>query len=102
MIYVGNGSSEALQEVEEEEKKSRLGPGGLDPIEVFESLPDDLKRCFESQNIALLQETISKMSGEDARYHMKRCIDSGLWVPEANKAVVGDEKVVEPASGPVT
>jgi cell division cycle protein 37 len=30
---------EALQE-EEEEKKARLGPGGLDPVEVYESLPE--------------------------------------------------------------
>lgn len=30
----------AVAEVEEEEKKKRLGPGGLDPVEVFESLPD--------------------------------------------------------------
>lgn len=29
----------AVAEVEEEEKKKRLGPGGLDPVEVFESLP---------------------------------------------------------------
>jgi cell division cycle protein 37 len=25
---------------EEEEKKARLGPGGLDPVEVYESLPE--------------------------------------------------------------
>ena len=24
----------------QEERKKRLGPGGLDPVEVFESLPD--------------------------------------------------------------
>lgn len=54
-------------------------------MEVFESLPDELKKCFESQDIALLQETLTKMSEEDARYHMKRCVDSGLWVPEAKK-----------------
>lgn len=24
------------------------------------------------------------MPEEDARYHMKRCIDSGLWVPQKN------------------
>lgn len=24
------------------------------------------------------------MPEEEARYHMKRCIDSGLWVPDAN------------------
>lgn len=30
----------AQAEVEEEERKARLGPGGLDPVEVFDSLPD--------------------------------------------------------------
>lgn len=54
-------------------------------MEVFETLPDELKQCFESQNIQLLQETLLKMSEEDAKYHMKRCVDSGLWVPDANK-----------------
>lgn len=29
----------AIKEVEEEERKERLGPGGLDPLEVLESLP---------------------------------------------------------------
>lgn len=75
-----------FQEAEEEERKKRLGPGGLDPVEVFETLPDELKKCFESQNIALLQETIGKMNEEDAKYHMKRCVDSGLWIPDSNKA----------------
>lgn len=54
-------------------------------MEVFETLPDELKKCFESQDVALLQETLSSMSEEDAKYHMKRCIDSGLWVPDAKK-----------------
>nr|CAI5820390.1 unnamed protein product [Callosobruchus analis] len=76
---------EALKELEEEEKQKRLGPGGLDPVEVFESLPDELKKCFESQDIQLLQDTIAKMDEQDAKYHMKRCVDSGLWVPDANK-----------------
>ncbi|KAK9888743.1 hypothetical protein WA026_000970 [Henosepilachna vigintioctopunctata] len=76
---------EAVKEIEEEERQKRLGPGGLDPAEVFESLPDDLKKCFESQDIQLLQETIAKMDEEEAKYHMKRCVDSGLWVPDANK-----------------
>lgn len=29
----------AMKELEEEEKQKRLGPGGLDPVEVYESLP---------------------------------------------------------------
>lgn len=75
---------EAMKEVEEEERLARLGPGGLDPADVFETLPEELKKCFESQDIALLQETIAKMPEDQARYHMKRCVDSGLWVPDAN------------------
>lgn len=39
----------------------------------------------------MLQETIAKMSKEDAVYYMKRCVDSGLWVPDAS-AQEGDEK----------
>lgn len=30
---------EAMKEYEEEERQKRLGPGGLDPVEVFETLP---------------------------------------------------------------
>ncbi|KAJ8935072.1 hypothetical protein NQ314_013017 [Rhamnusium bicolor] len=81
---------EAVKEVEKEEKEKRLGPGGLDPVEVFESLPEDLKKCFESQDIQLLQDTISKMDKEEAKYHMKRCVDSGLWVPEGGKKAQED------------
>lgn len=28
-----------MKEYEEEERQKRLGPGGLDPVEVYESLP---------------------------------------------------------------
>lgn len=31
---------EAIKEQEEEDRKARLGPGGLDPVEVYEELPD--------------------------------------------------------------
>ncbi|KAJ1531711.1 hypothetical protein ONE63_000378 [Megalurothrips usitatus] len=98
---------EAIKEQEEEEKNARLGPGGLDPVEVFESLPQELQKCFETQNIPLLQETISKMNEADAVYHMKRCVDSGLWVPDANKnkddeATGGEEEGVAGGSGDKT
>ncbi|KAJ8958925.1 hypothetical protein NQ318_019694 [Aromia moschata] len=81
----GEKIEEATKEIEEKERQERQGPGGLDPIEVFETLPEELKKCFESQDIQLLQETISKMDEEDAKYHMKRCVDSGLWVPDGGK-----------------
>ncbi|XP_056426546.1 hsp90 co-chaperone Cdc37 [Hyla sarda] len=73
----------ALKEYEEEERKKRLGPGGLDPVEVYETLPPELQKCFDSKDIQMLQDTISKMDPNEARFYMKQCIDSGLWVPNA-------------------
>lgn len=77
---------EAVKEAEEEEKVKRLGPGGLDPVEVIETLPQELKECFETRNIALLQEVLDKLPKEESAYHMKRCVDSGLWVTDAKAA----------------
>lgn len=77
---------EAAQKYEEEERKKRLGPGGLDPIEVMETLPEELKECFESRSISKLQEVLAAMPKEVSNYHMNRCIDSGLWVPDAKAA----------------
>ncbi|KAL0116671.1 hypothetical protein PUN28_009949 [Cardiocondyla obscurior] len=87
--------AEAVKEAEEEEKKARLGPGGLDPVEVFESLPESLQKCFELQDIPLLQQTIAAMPEQEATYHMKRCIDSGLWVPDAKNKEKEKEKKEE-------
>ncbi|XP_066141230.1 hsp90 co-chaperone Cdc37 [Euwallacea fornicatus] len=81
---------EALKEYEQEEKQKRLGPGGLDPEEVYNSLPEELQKCFDTRNIELLQETINKMDEEQAKYHIKRCVDSGLWVPDASKQYAGE------------
>lgn len=48
------------------------------------------------QDIPLLQQTIASMPEEEATYHMKRCVDSGLWVPDAknkeNEKKKEDEK----------
>jgi len=73
--------AEAMAEAEEEERLARLGPGGLDPAEVFESLPKEMQDCFEKQDIPMLQEFIKSLPEEEARHHMKRCVDSGLWCP---------------------
>ncbi|XP_038818100.1 hsp90 co-chaperone Cdc37-like [Salvelinus namaycush] len=74
----------AMEEYEEEERQNRLGPGGLDPVEVYDTLPEEMKKCFDDKDISMLQEAISKMDPMEAKGHMKRCIDSGLWVPNAN------------------
>lgn len=57
-----------------------VGPGGLDPNEVFPTLPEDLQECFISQDVNKIKEVIAKMDPAEAEYHMKRCVDSGLWV----------------------
>lgn len=46
----------------------------------------------------LLQATIAKMPEAEAIYFMKRCIDSGLWVPGKNE----DEKEKPEGSGDST
>ncbi|XP_037649416.1 hsp90 co-chaperone Cdc37-like [Sebastes umbrosus] len=81
----------AMKEYEEEEKQKRLGPGGLDPVEVYETLPAEMKKCFDDKDIGMLQDAISKMDPTEAKIHMKRCIDSGLWVPNS-RTDDGDEK----------
>ena len=58
-------------------REERLGPGGLDPVEVFESLPPSMQDAFESRNTDLLKKAFSEMSEEDAEMYLKKCIDSG-------------------------
>mmetsp|Transcript_16895 Transcript_16895/g.38740 ORF Transcript_16895/g.38740 Transcript_16895/m.38740 type:complete len:442 (+) Transcript_16895:101-1426(+) len=60
-------------------KEERLGPGGLDPLEVIESLPKSMQDAFESRDTDQLREALMAMDPKDAEYHMKRCVDSGLW-----------------------
>lgn len=91
---------EARKEVEEEERRERLGPGGLDPLEVIETLPPELRECFDTRDTQKLKDVLRTMSPEEATYHMKRCVDSGLWVPEATSVEDADGEAdgEEPAS----
>jgi cell division cycle protein 37 len=41
----------AMKEAEEEERQKRIGPGGLDPVEVFENLPDELKSVLKTKTL---------------------------------------------------
>lgn len=60
-------------------KEERLGPGGLDPLEVIETLPVEMQKAFESRDVEQLKEVLLKMDQKEAEYHMKRCVASGLW-----------------------
>lgn len=50
----------------------------------YNLLLQELKKCFDSQDVPMLQATIAKMPEEEAVYYMKRCVDAGLWVPGKN------------------
>lgn len=67
--------------LEDVPKEERLGPGGLDPLEVIETLPQDMVKAFESRDIEQLKQALMKLEPHEAEYHMKRCVDSGLWNP---------------------
>merc|ERR1712055_718721 len=84
-------AAEKIAEAMEEERLANLGPGGLDPADVFESLPRSMQECFESQDIGMLQQIIKELPEEEARYHMKRCVDSGLWVPSKDDPTTSTE-----------
>ena len=48
----GEGDDEETVELSKEE---RMGPGGLDPVDVFETLPEVMKEAFESQDVEQLK-----------------------------------------------
>jgi len=77
------GEGEGEEEYVELSKEERLAqaPGDLDPLEVFESLPDAMKEAFSEQDIPKLHKAVEKMDAKDAKYHIDRCVQSGLWVP---------------------
>merc|ERR1712154_286876 len=64
----------------DEEEKAPLGPGGLDPTEVLNSLPEEMCQAFISQEVDKLREVLAAMDPDEAEYHMRRCVDAGLWV----------------------
>jgi len=68
-------------EAEDRAKELRLGPGGLDPLEVAQELPEDLRQCFILRDEELLKTVLEKMDPAEAERIMGRCVDSGLWIP---------------------
>uniref|UniRef100_A0AC35TG55 Hsp90 chaperone protein kinase-targeting subunit n=1 Tax=Rhabditophanes sp. KR3021 TaxID=114890 RepID=A0AC35TG55_9BILA len=77
---------EALKDIEDEEREARIkaSPGGIDPQEVMNALPDELKECFESRDMSKMKHVAETMDRDVFKYHFQRCIDSGLWVPGGN------------------
>ena len=55
-----------------------------------------MQDCFESKNIEALQTALLKLPTDQAQYHMKRCIESGLWVPGGDDGDKSDGDKAEP------
>ena len=70
----------AAEEASDREK--RLGPGGLDPLEILEEIPKKMKEAFRTQNTPMLKESFAELSEEEAGVVYRKVVDSGLWVPQ--------------------
>jgi len=77
----------AINEYEAEERAKRIAesPGGLDPQVVLESLPEAMQEAFRTQSIERMYEVAEKMDAEVFQHHLQRCVDSGLWIPNAKE-----------------
>jgi Cdc37 C terminal domain len=76
----GETADEETVETVEVTAEERLGPGGLDPVEVFQTLPESMQDAFESKDIEALKSALAALPPAERAYHMQRCADSGLWV----------------------
>ncbi|XP_006883355.1 PREDICTED: hsp90 co-chaperone Cdc37-like [Elephantulus edwardii] len=86
----------AMKKYEEEQLKKRIGPGGLDPVEIYESFPGELPKCFDVKDVQVLQDAISKMDLADTKHHVELCIDSGLWVPNSKSCEAKEKEEAGP------
>jgi cell division cycle protein 37 len=82
------------------EKGAQLGPGGLDPAEVFESLPVEMQEAFGERSVEALKAVLARMPEAEAAKHMKRCVDSGLWDPTGGAQGAGEEEEEEERVAP--
>lgn len=87
----------AEQEEYYDESNVPLGPGGLNPLEVLRNLPESLRDAFESQDMERLQKVLARMDPVEAKYWMRQCVDSGLWVSK-DPSIFDDAPVAAPPS----
>lgn len=44
-----------------------MGPGGLDPVEVFSTLPEEMQMAFETKDMDLLKTALTSMTPQKQR-----------------------------------
>ena len=67
------------QATQQQQQPQQLGPGGLDPYEVLETLPPAMAEAFRKQDLELLNRVVAAMDRSEVEYHIKRCEAAGLW-----------------------
>uniref|UniRef100_A0A7S1ALX1 Hsp90 chaperone protein kinase-targeting subunit n=1 Tax=Noctiluca scintillans TaxID=2966 RepID=A0A7S1ALX1_NOCSC len=68
-----------IEAMHEMKREDRLGPGGLDPVEVFAALPEELQNCFKSGDVEMLKTVATNMDPEVFQKHWDAILGSGLW-----------------------
>nr|ADG65119.1 hypothetical protein [Drosophila pseudoobscura] len=71
--------------------QTRLGPGGLDPYEVYESLPEEVQAGFRTGDRELLMRLFDAMPSDVAHHHHRRCLASGLWLQKNADGAAGKD-----------
>lgn len=54
-----------------------------------------MREAFDSRDVSKLQEVALTMDKEIFSHHLKRCIDSGLWLPDGGNKQEGEEEEEE-------
>lgn len=86
------------EQQEEKEERIKVSPGGLDPQEVMENLPEELQECFVQRDISMMNDLMAK---DLKKYlpHIQRCVLSGLWVPSKDsplyRLIATEEEMIE-------
>lgn len=63
------------------------------------TLPKDIQEAFIEQDTDKLRAAFNSLTDEEAQYHLKRCVDSGLWVP-AGSSEGDNQEAGESTEGP--
>lgn len=44
-----------------------MGPGGLDPVEIFGTLPEEMQVAFQTKDTPMLKKALLAMTAEDRK-----------------------------------
>ena len=78
--YYLNGCMDGGLWIQPKSVQQRLGPGGYDPFEVLNVLPGNIAEAIRCRKYDMLDAALKGLSDEEIQYHLRACIDSGLWV----------------------